>query len=189
MPIPAWNNAGVISPINPLAPVDVDRSPYMASLTEVVQRFGMTPPRRTILAGLLNYRAALHAIGLNRGFQWLDGSFMEQVELLEQRPPGDVDVVTFYELAPGATQLSVFQANPALFDHEHVKATFRVDAYQVHLASAPRNLVGSSTYWYSMWSHRRSDQWKGYVQVELDPAQDIPAAQDLAELQQEEAGA
>jgi hypothetical protein len=32
---------------------------------------------------------------LNQGFQWLDGSFAEQIELLEGRPPKDIDVVSF----------------------------------------------------------------------------------------------
>ena len=189
MPIPAWNTAGVIPPINSLAPIDVDRAPYLASLVEVVQRFGLTRERRVILAGLLAYRAALHATGLTQGFQWLDGSFLEQIELLEQRAPRDVDVVTFFELPPGATQETIYRANPMLFNHVHVKTTFHVDGYPVDLATPPRLLVGSSAYWYSMWAHRRSDQWKGYVQVELDPAQDGPARQALDELQREDAAA
>lgn len=188
MPIPAWNHVGVIPPINAMAPTDVDRSPYRASLLEVVQRFGHSPSRLDILAGLLAYRKALHAVGLTRGFQWLDGSFLEQVELLEQRPPRDVDVVTFFELAPPATQESVFLEDPNLFDQERVKHSYHVDAYLVDLANAPRELVNLSAYWYSMWAHRRSDQWKGFVQVELEPAQDGQATQALRELQEEAAG-
>jgi hypothetical protein len=65
---------------------------------DLVTRFATTPERQAIIAGLLAYRHALHATGLVRGFQWLDGSFAEHVEVIEQRPPNDIDVVTFYGL-------------------------------------------------------------------------------------------
>lgn len=78
--IPAWNMAGVIPPIRPGQPGEsLDRSPYIASLTTVVDRFALSPERLKILNGLLNYRSALHALGLTNGFQWLDGSFMENI--------------------------------------------------------------------------------------------------------------
>lgn len=32
--------------------------------------------------------------------------------------------------------------------------------------------VKNIAYWYSLWSHRRDGLWKGFVQVDLDPAQD-----------------
>ena len=35
--------------------------------------------------------------------------------------------------------------------------------------------VQSIAYWYSMWSHRRDGLWKGFVQVDLDSAQDADA--------------
>ncbi|WP_414651656.1 DUF6932 family protein [Hafnia paralvei] len=34
-------------------------------------------------------------MGLAEGFQWVDGSFTENIELIERRTPNDVDVVTF----------------------------------------------------------------------------------------------
>ncbi|WP_426763559.1 DUF6932 family protein [Hafnia paralvei] len=34
-------------------------------------------------------------MGLAEGFQWVDGSFTENVELIERRTPNDVDVVIF----------------------------------------------------------------------------------------------
>lgn len=34
--------------------------------------------------------------------------------------------------------------------------------------------------WYSVWSHRRSQLWKGFVQVDLAPAEDAAAAATLA---------
>jgi hypothetical protein len=85
--IPAWTAEGVLPPIDAAQPVSTERSPYAVSLTDYVLRFGDTPGRRTVLDGLLRYRAALHALGLVSGFQWLDGSFLEHVERIEGRPP------------------------------------------------------------------------------------------------------
>lgn len=183
-PIPAWNVQGLIPPINEAAPTSLLRSPYLVSLTEVVHRFGISVERLNILDGLLRYRAALHAAGLTQGFQWLDGSFFEHVEIIEDRAPRDIDVVTFYSLPPGVTQDSILAANRALFDHAFVKDAYHVDAYQVSLEMHPKRLVAQSAYWYSMWSHRRSSTWKGYVQVDLDPARDPEAITALQDLQQ-----
>lgn len=104
MGIPAWNAQGVLPPVGVADPTSTIRSPYVVPLIEVVHRFGTTVERRTILGGLMRYRAALHAIGLVQGFQWLDGSFLEDVEGLESRPPNDIDVVTFFRLLPGETE-------------------------------------------------------------------------------------
>lgn len=93
--IPAWNTLGVLPPNDPLNPTSSERSPYSVSLLDVVMRFGTTTERRRVLRGFLDYRATLHGLGLHDGFQWLDGSFTEQVELLERRAPRDIDVVTF----------------------------------------------------------------------------------------------
>ena len=38
-------------------------------------------------------------IGIGSGFQWLDGSFLENVEMTEKRDPGDLDLVTFFRQA------------------------------------------------------------------------------------------
>ncbi|MEN8221197.1 MAG: hypothetical protein ABFS56_33570 [Pseudomonadota bacterium] len=57
---------------------------------DIVARFSHTPERRLILNCFLDYRAAIHQIGLNNGFQWLDGSFLEAVENSQNRPPRDV---------------------------------------------------------------------------------------------------
>lgn len=51
--------------------------------------------RRELLKGLLEFRSELHRIGLVDGIQWLDGSFIENVEEIEGRHPKDIDVVTF----------------------------------------------------------------------------------------------
>lgn len=171
--IPSWTASGVLPPINPAAPTSVDRSPYEVSLTDLILHYNTSSDRQAILTGLLDFRQALHAIGLVQGFQWLDGSFLENVEATEKRAPRDIDVVTFYHMPVGQTQAGLLLQNKPLFTPRDTKVTFHVDAYFVQLdASAPGTLVSSAAYWYSMWSHRRSGDWKGYLRIDLSPTDD-----------------
>ena len=172
--IPAWNSAGVLPPIRPNAPgSSPDRSPYVVDLAVLFDRFTTSPERMAILDGLLRFRADLHAAGITSGFQWLDGSFLEQVEALEGRPPRDMDVVTFLALPQGLDQRSLVQQHGTLFDQKHVKATYAMDAYFAVLGQPTDHWqVKNIAYWYSLWSHRRDGLWKGFVQVDLDPSQD-----------------
>lgn len=41
-------------------------------------------------------------------------------------------------------------------------------------------LTRHSAYWYSVWSHRRNQLWKGFVQVDLAPGEDTFAASPRA---------
>ena len=64
-------------------------SPYAATALEVVTTFGDSPERQVILRGWLAHRAAMREAGFRKGFQWLDGSFVED------KQPRDLDIVTF----------------------------------------------------------------------------------------------
>lgn len=175
--IPVWNSAGVLPPIRPSAPgSSPDRSPHVVDLAVLFDRFATSPERMAILDGLLRFRADLHAAGITSGFQWLDGSFLEQVEALEGRAPRDMDVVTFLDLPQGLDQRSLAQRQGVLFDQKHVKATYAMDAYFAVLGQPTDQWqVKNIAYWYSLWSHRRDGLWKGFVQVDLDPSQDSDA--------------
>ena len=178
--IPKWNAQGVLPPINPATPKEADRSPYQVSLTDLVLRYAITAERNTILDGYLRFRTALHAVGFVRGFQWVDGSFLENIEVIEGRAPRDMDVVTFFHLPDGQTQEDLVRTSPRLFALVHTKNDYRVDAYFVQLnGGTPEPLVGQSTYWYSLWSHRRNGQWKGYLQLDLSSGEDSVAKANL----------
>lgn len=183
--IPEWNTLGLIPPIDPADPTCVERSPYPVALLDVILRFATSPERRKVLTGFLDYRAALHGMGLVSGFQWLDGSFTEQVEILERRPPQDIDVVTFVhtpdDFAPSDAQIE-------MLDHDTAKKCFLVDSYFIELNQLlPEAIVERSAYWYSMWSHRRNQAWKGYLQIDLNPAYDADARARLAQIDSQEA--
>jgi hypothetical protein len=182
--IPPWNAGGLIPPVNSVTPTAAERSPYSVALPELVLRFGTSTNRRRILDGFLRYRGMLHDAGLRSGFQWLDGSFLEHIELLEGRPPNDLDAVTFFRLPPGTTQTDIQSRAPDAFpltrgERMAFKSAFCVDPFYVNLDAPCERLVRSSTYWYSMWSHRRDASWKGYLQIDLDLADDATAASHL----------
>lgn len=180
--IPAWDLQGVIPPIRPGAEGhDSDRSPYKSSLQTFVDLMGTSPVRLDIIEGLLKFRNEVHKLGITAGFQWLNGSFSENVESTEGRAPRDVDVVTFFRLPAGEDQASIVAKNPQLFDHEYVRRTYCVDGYWDVLGMPMEALsVQRVSYWYSMWSHRRDGTWKGFVQVNLDNTEDALAMQALA---------
>jgi hypothetical protein len=172
--IPNWTNRGVLPPVNSLQSTSAARSPYRVKLLDLMMRFATSPERCRILRGYLDYRAGLHSMALTHGFQWLDGSFSEDVELLEKRAPKDIDVVSFIHtpagFAPTQTQLAVL-------DHDQAKAAFLVDSYFVEInLLPPDNLIKQGTYWYSLWSHRRNQEWKGYLEIDLSPAEDAAAS-------------
>ncbi|MCB9598366.1 MAG: hypothetical protein H6719_36970 [Sandaracinaceae bacterium] len=184
--IPDWNAQGVIPPIAPGEPRNSGRrAPYLASLRQVVDRYGTTPERRKILRGLIDYRRALAAAGLPDGFQWLNGSFMEDVEASRARPPADIDVVSFVPLGNGANQQNLLTNHPDVFDPDRAKAKFHVDAYFRSLDDALSDRsVRAIAYWYSMWAHRRDDQlWKGFVEVAMSDIDDAEAGQRLNDLE------
>ena len=180
--IPDWNTSGIIPPIRPGEPGhSSDRSPYRTSLLETIDRFGSTPARLDILEGYLAFREELHRAGLVSGIQWLDGSFVENKEAREGTDPGDIDVVTFVHLPSGRSQADIVSANPDLFNHDLVKATYKVDSYfQILGKPSHERFVRETSYWSSMWSHSRLDEWKGFLEVDLLPGDDADARSYLS---------
>ncbi|WP_415519488.1 DUF6932 family protein [Gluconobacter oxydans] len=172
--------AGVIPPIAPGSDATgSDRSPYQISLNDFVVRFATSQQRATILEGLLAFRRALHSIGVTQGFQWIDGSFLEHIEVTASRPPNDVDVVTYAYLPEGQTQKTFMPILQPLLDKTVVKSRYKVDHY---LRILPQINVRDVCYWYSLWSHRRDGLWKGYVEIPLDPSNDALAEMALASI-------
>lgn len=179
--IPAWTSSGFLPPHDAHAPVAANpRSPYKVTVADLATQLVGTQARRQIVEGLLKYRAGLHAVGLQEGFQWIDGSFCSDVEMLEGRPPGDIDVVTFVRVPAHVDPGQVVAAHPELFEANLAKQTFMCDAYVVSLDTSPHLLVAQSAYWSGVWGHTRSGAWKGFLQVDLDPAYDGVASGLLA---------
>lgn len=180
MTLPKWNVAGVVPPVRPGSdPTGLDRSPYRVTLDELVNTFATSADRSLILQGLLNYRMALYALGISNGIQWIDGSFVEDTETLESRPPNDIDVVSYVSLPTGQTQQTLFPQLKPLQDRNHTKATYKVDAF---VFVAPQINMRNICYWYSLYSHRRDGLWKGFAEVELNPSDDNAAQASLTQV-------
>jgi hypothetical protein len=179
MPIPDFNIDGIIPPyVGGSGPGGMaqDMSPYAATAVEVASTMAFSETRKSILRGWLRHRAGLRAIGFARGFQWLDGSFVEQKE------PADLDIVTFLYRPAHIHNPQEFQAiivnNEIIFHRNRAKIEFKVDAFFVDLnGSSPEVLVGMSRYYLGLFSHRRDDHvWKGMLQVSLEDIADDAAA-------------
>lgn len=170
--IPAFNHSHVLPPFEGDRLSSARSSPYPVTASGLVQRLADSRERCAILVGLFRYRAALKALGFTRGFQWLDGSFVEDVEAREDRPPNDIDVVTFAYPPGGMSKEQVRQLladYPELFDHDRCKAGFHCDTSVVNLTTSPEWLVTQTRYWYGLFSHRRGDAlWKGMLQLPLE---------------------
>ncbi len=187
--IPHWNYDGVLPPNDADNPTSAIRSPYAVSLFELVDRFGNTEHCRGLLRGLLSFRAELHKAGLNQGFQWINGSFLENDEARNGRPPNDIDVVTFFYIPDGYTGETLAYNISSLLDSSNLKNNYAVDAYYVPLNhTTPEETVNQSAYWYSLWSHTRNGEWKGYLQIDLAGDDDQQARLQLDQLGSYEGG-
>lgn len=178
MPIPPFGINGVLPPyIGADGPGGhpEDMSPYVVSALEVVTTLGQTERRKEILRGWLEHRDALRAIGFNQGFQWLDGSFVEE------KDPNDLDLLSFLFRPSGAktpSELSrLMYTNPGIFHRGQVKATYHLDAFFADMNGSPANLVHFTRYYLGLFSHKRGDDiWKGMLQVNFADAADDAAA-------------
>ena len=185
----SWNASGLLPPIAPGEhPAGWNRSPYLTTLAEVADFFVTTNARLNIFRGFVNYRKALHDIGICKGFQWLNGSFVEQVEMTRHKPPNDSDVVTFAYLPQDCkNQSDLYNKNPNLFDRAIAKAKFQVDGYMMVLGDLmTAEAVRRIAYWYSLWSHQRDTYaWKGFIQLDLSLDTD-KYTDDILKMKEEE---
>ena len=187
--IPDWNYDGVLPASEGDDPAAGIRSPYIVSLVALVERFGNTQRRRGLLRGLLDFRAELHKAGVVQGFQWVNGSFMENVEQNDNRPPNDIDLVTFFHVPQGYTNETLAQAFPYTFNQIILKENFSVDAYFVTLnQNTQEKIINSSRYWHNLWSHTRGGIWKGYLQIDLINSDDQQARLQLDQQDNGEGG-
>ena len=168
MPIPPFDPIECILPPHLGDPRDdAQLSPYRSEIVEVCQRFGTTPRRVEILRGFLGLRARLLGAGVE-GFQWLGGSFLEDVEWREGRDPGDVDVVTT-TMSPATREEAalVVQSDPTLLDQTSVKQRHQVDHFLLPAYLGPEAFADRAAYWIGLFSHRRDSIWKGMLRIPL----------------------
>jgi len=153
-----------------------DLSPYPCSTLDLCQKFATSIERIRILEGFLSFRQQMFAFNISNGFQWLDGSFMEDVEHLENRAPNDIDIVTFYMGMP-RFQYSVIQAKfPEFISRDLSKSKYLVDHFGVDCSYRPDFIVEATRYWIQLFTHNRHRVWKGMLRLELNTPDDDQAA-------------
>ena len=176
MPIPALDGILNILPPHlgdPRNPEEL--SPYPCTMSELCLRFNTSPARRDILEGFIKLRAELFALGIV-GFQWLGGSFVEDIETQEKRAPKDIDVVTI-AVVPGPRAIGKFiRSRRDLFNPVQSKMIYHVDHYLISLGSRGSIVLAEAKYWYALFSHRRDDRWKGMLLTPLKEKSEDDAA-------------
>jgi hypothetical protein len=189
VPLPSFDLRGLLPPFVGADATTPDRSPYWATMPELVSAFGTTPHRCQLLRNLIAYRALLAQGGYVGGIQFIDGSFVENVEALN-RNPSDIDVFSILSAPPRyLTDPAAWQATGLPFWNAEVanrdlnKQRFSLDTYAVlfeERQAQPMNLIGDIIYWYGLFSHQRDTfAWKGFAGLALDPAADQVALSQL----------
>lgn len=179
-PIPDFDHNLVLPPHrgDPREPQDI--SPYPCTSLDVVQRFANSPERSAILKGFLDFRARLRSHGLTNGYQWLDGSFLEDVEQRENRPPNDLDVLTLYWGYDLPFQSQLITSFPEFRDRDLSKQNFSLDHFGLDVGHSPQLTVEQIRYWLQLFTHNRDSVWKGMLKIDLDTEQtDIQAVEYL----------
>ncbi|MEW6713715.1 MAG: hypothetical protein AB1306_01315 [Nitrospirota bacterium] len=173
--IPAHTPSGVLPPFLPgLLPSDPSAmAPYPVSMLDVAKRFAINEERIKILKGVMDYRKELRTSGIHNGFQWIDGSFVENIEVTLGRPPYDIDIITFAyrpdNFRDGDDWRKFIYSRLDLFDPAESKKKYYCDAYFVDMTSRSEFLVNQTAYWFGLFSHQRDTfLWKGMLQVPLD---------------------
>lgn len=190
VPLPSFDLRGLLPPFVGADATTPDRSPYWATMPELVGAFGTTPHRRQLLRNLIAYRALLAKGGYVGGIQFIDGSFVENVEVFANRNPSDIDVFSILNLPPSyLTDHAAWQAtgfpfwNAEVANRDLNKQRFSLDTYAVlfeERQAQPMNLISDIIYWYGLFSHQRDTfAWKGFAGIALDPAADQAALSQL----------
>lgn len=178
-PIPAFDHNLVLPPHvgDPTQPEDL--SPYPCTSEDLCDRFATSTERVAILTRFLDFRERLQSEGLVKGFQWLDGSFMEDVETRENRPPGDIDVVTVFWGYDLAFQQTLVASFPEFLDNKASKSAFHVDHFPFDADHNPEATVEITRYWMQLFTHNRQAVWKGMLKIDLNTPQEDTAARDI----------
>lgn len=152
-------------------------------MLELVGFFGTTPHRRHLLRNLIEYRELLASDGYSHGMQFIDGSFVEDIETTESRSPNDIDLFSILDLPARyrADQAEWSKSginfwSTEIADRARNKARYSLDTYAILIQERGLRLIQDVIYWYGLFSHKRGTYaWKGFVAVELSSADDSAA--------------
>jgi hypothetical protein len=160
-----------------------DLSPYPCTSNELCNKFSTSSERIGILKNFLKFRSSLRSLGLLNAIQWLDGSFLEDIEQQAKRAPRDLDCVTIYWGYDRAFQNGLVSSLPEFADPISCKKRFQLDHYPFDAGYSPLNTVEMSRYWAQLFSHNRLGIWKGMLSISVNtPIEDSSALSHLQSL-------
>lgn len=165
--IPDFNYNHVIPPHlgNPTVPSRI--SPYKTDILEFCRRFATSKERIEILKGYLRFRMEAFNHKIDNGFQWIDGSFSENIEISEKRAPNDIDVVSFISNVTPTMESDIITCFPEFINTDMSKKKYHVDHYIVVFDENPFSTIQYTKYWIQLFSHNRSGVWKGMIEIPL----------------------
>jgi hypothetical protein len=169
--IPAFDHNHVIPPHLGDPTIGNHLSPYQCTTLELCKRFATSNERIEILKGLLTFRQKIKNEGIIIGFQWLDGSFIENIEVSEKRAPRDLDLVTFFGGFTIDEQYEWLKTFPEFIDNQLSKKHYKLDHYFVDYYYNPDVTVELSRYWIQLFTHNRTGVWKGILRLDLNTAE------------------
>jgi hypothetical protein len=172
--VPAFNAGGTLPPYDGDPRSRQDRSPYDVTMGFLISRFGQTRHRLRLINGLIEYRKILHDGGFRVGYQWVDGSFVEDAETVRGRNPGDIDIVTLfhrplrYQTSPTLWQAESTTIFATFFSSSICKANYFCDTFPIDLDKNPLLIVDDVNYWFGLFSHQKvTNVWKGMLRIPL----------------------
>lgn len=178
MPIPDFDYNLVLPPHLGNPTNENDLSPYPSSTLEFCKHFSTSQERIAILKKYLGFRRKLNEHGIIHGFQWLDGSFLENIEVRENRAPNDLDLVTFYGGLSIEQQEQILESFPDFADPGLAKQNYLLDHYAVDYMFHPEVTVEQTRYWLQLFSHNRVGVWKGMLRLPLNTQENDEQASD-----------
>lgn len=176
--IPNFNHNNVLPPHlgNPALPGDL--SPYSCTISDLCYRFATSKKRIEILKGYITFRKKMTSIGIIEGFQWLDGSFLENIEVSEGRDPNDLDAVTFYSGNSSPDIGHIMSLFPEFSSSSLSKTIYGLDHYPVDFTYLPIVTVEITRYWIQLFTHNRANVWKGILHLPINTDKDDQDALD-----------
>lgn len=183
MSIPNFDHNHVIPPFVGSPTVREHVSPYKCTTLELCKHFATSSKRIQILYKYLSFRTKLNEFGVINGFQWLDGSFCENIEESEKRPPNDLDLVTFYKDLSDIQTSNIIRGFREFMYPKESKQNYLLDHYIVDYSYSPESIIENTKYWLQLFSHNRHKIWKGILRIELNThSEDILALNYLNSL-------
>lgn len=181
MPIPEFGHNGVLPPHRGDPTRVALQSPYKCTTVELVKRFGHTADRRRLLSGFLDFRHKMRNLGMINAFQWVDGSFVEDVERTLGRPPQDIDVLTVYWDYKEFFQEQFFGQFREGYDTGLAKKHYGIDHRIVDASHRPHHLIEELQFIIQLFSHNRNGVWKGILKLDVNTPNEDAQARELLE--------